>query len=102
MCELVCYLLLDCFVQTPSIGLPHPSFSRCRIWLCHRSQKTVQVVFLLCSDSSKFVTNNSDYIKRLFYVAMLLTPAQIKPKLFELRQNFFFKPEVDVSYVYVC
>ena len=42
------------------------------------------------SSSSKFVTNNSNYIRRLFYVAMLLTPAQIKPKPFETRRNFFF------------
>ena len=33
---------------------------------------------------------------------MLLTPAQIKPKLFESRQNFFFfLPGVDASHVYV-
>ena len=38
----------------------------------------------------KFVTHNSHYIRHLFYVAMLLTPAQIKPKSFELRRNFFF------------
>ena len=37
-----------------------------------------------CSNSSKFVTNNSDYIRRL------LTPAQIKPKSFESRRNLFF------------
>ena len=48
----------------------------------------------------KFVTNNSHYIRHLFYVAMLLTPAQIKPKSFELRRNFFFLPGVDAS-VYV-
>ena len=36
--------------------------------------------------------------------AMLLTPAQIKPKSFESRQNFFFffLPGVDASHVYVC
>ena len=32
---------------------------------------------------------------------MLLTPAQIKLKSFESRQNFFFLPGVDVSHVYV-
>ena len=32
---------------------------------------------------------------------MLLTPAQIKPKLFESRWNFFFIPRVDVSHIYV-
>ena len=45
-----------------------------------------------CSNSGKFVTNNSDYIRRLFYncMTMLLTPAQIKPKSFESRRNIFF------------
>ena len=32
---------------------------------------------------------------------MLLTPAQIKPKSFESRRNFFFLPGVDASHVYV-
>ena len=49
-----------------------------------------QFQFCWCSNSSKFVTNNSNYIRRLFYVAMLLTLAQIKPKLFESRRNSFF------------
>ena len=47
--------------------------------------------------------NNSNYIRRLFYVAILLTPAQIKPKLFESRRNsFFFLARVDALHVYVC
>ena len=54
-----------------------------------------------CSNSSKFVTNNSDYIRRLFYVAMLFTPAQIRPKSFELRRNSLFLPGVDGAHVYV-
>ena len=36
-----------------------------------------------------FVTSNLNYIRRLFYVAMLLTSAQIKPKSFESTRNFF-------------
>ena len=32
---------------------------------------------------------------------MLLTPAEIKPKSFESRQNSFFLPGVDASHVYV-
>ena len=32
---------------------------------------------------------------------MLLTPAQIKPKSFKSRRNFFFLPGVDASHVYV-
>ena len=60
---------------------------------------------LLVSNSSKFVTNNSEYIRRLFNVAMLFTPAQIKLKSFKLRRNslffFFFLPGVDASHVYV-
>ena len=43
---------------------------------------TLLVPKVATGDSSKFVTNNSDFIRRLFYVAMLLTPAQIKPKSF--------------------
>ena len=50
-----------------------------------------------CSNSSKFLTNNSDYIRCLFHVAMLLTPAQTKPKSFESTQNSFFV----ASHVYV-
>ena len=48
--------------------------------------------FCWCSNSSKFVTKNSGYIRRLFWLTMLLTPAQIKPKSFESRRNssFFF------------
>ena len=48
-----------------------------------------------------FVTNNSNYISRLFYVAML--PAQVKPKSFDSTQNIFlsFLPGMDVSHVYV-
>ena len=50
--------------------------------------------FCWCSNSSKFVTNNSNYIRRLFYNWPVLTPAQIKPKSFESRRNFlpFFYP----------
>ena len=47
------------------------------------------------------VTNNSDYNRRLFYVAMLLMPVQIKPKSFESGRNFFLLPRVDASHVYV-
>ena len=54
-------------------------------------------------ESSKFVTNNSNYIKHLFYVATLLTAsAQIKPKSSESRRNsflFYFLPGVDASHV---
>ena len=58
--------------------------------------------FCWFSNSSKFVTNNSYYIRRSFYVAMLLTPAQIKPKSFETRRGLvFFLPGVDASHVYV-
>ena len=51
--------------QTPNTGLRHLSFSHCR----HSVQKTVseRAFFCWCSNSSKFVTNNSDYIRRLFY-----------------------------------
>ena len=42
------------------------------------------------SNSSKFVTNNSNYQTFVLQLTMLLTPAQIKPKSFESRQNSFF------------
>ena len=53
-------------------------------------------VFCWCSKSNKSVTNNSNYIRGLFYVAMLLTPAQIKPKSSASRRNFFI-PGMDAS-----
>ena len=34
-------------------------------------------------------------------MTMLLTPAQIKPKLFESRRTLLFLPGVDASHVYV-
>ena len=58
-----------------------------------------------CSNSSKFVTNNSNYIRHWFYVAMLLTPAQIKPKSFESTRNlfsFFFARGGCVSFLRAC
>ena len=50
-----------------------------------------------------FVKNNSNYVRSLFYVAMLLTPAQIKPKSFESRHNLFLivLPRVDAFHIYV-
>ena len=51
--------------------------------------------FCWCLNSSKFFTNNSNDNRRLFYFAMLLTPAEIKPKSFESTRNlfsFFFYP----------
>ena len=58
--------------------------------------------FCWCSNSSKFVTNNSNYIRHLFNVAMLFTPAQIKPKSFESTQNLFFTRGGCVSCLHVC
>ena len=70
-------VIADCIVQqrhlslsqTPATGLPHPSFNR---WLfsytiVSRKLSANEQVFCWCSNSSKFVTNNSDYITRLFY-----------------------------------
>ena len=56
----------------------------------------------VCSNRSKFVTNNSNYIRCLFYVAMLLTPAQIKPKSFELTWNLFFTQGGGISCLHAC
>ena len=54
--------------------------------------------FCWCSNSSKFVTSNSNYIRRLFYVAMLLTPVQTRPKSFEsVETELFLLPRVDAS-----
>ena len=57
--------------QTPSTGLRHPSSIRCRNRLRHRSLKTVswQTVYRWCTNGSKFVTDNSNYIRRLEKVA---------------------------------
>ena len=59
------------------------------------------------SNSSKFVRNNSNYIRRLSvlitdHVAAYASSNQLKPKSFESRRNsfFFFKPGVDASHVY--
>ena len=47
--------------------------------------------------------NNSNYIRRLLYVATLLTPAQIKLKSFGNETFLFvcFLPGVDASHVYL-
>ena len=45
--------------------------------------------FCWCSNSSKFVTNNSDYVRRLFYNWPWCL-RQLKSKSFESRRNFFF------------
>ena len=60
-------------------------------WVPENRQLTSSFFIGAQTLSSKFVTNNSNYIRRLFYVAMLLTPAQIKPKSpFESARNSFF------------
>ena len=46
-----------------------PSTTAVFSYVCHRSQKTVSLRAIFsgwCSNSSKFVTNNSDCIRRLF------------------------------------
>ena len=52
--------------QTPSNGLRHHSSNYCRNWLRYPSPKTVsqQTVFRWCSNGSKFVTDDSNYIRR--------------------------------------
>ena len=50
-------------------------------------------------NSSKFVINNSNYIRRLL-LTMLLTPAQIKTKSFESRRKSLFTG-MDAPLVYV-
>ena len=55
--------------QTPSTGLQHPSSMHYHKWLHHSSPKTVGklTVFRWCSNSSKFVTDNSNWIRHFFY-----------------------------------
>ena len=53
----VCCFHSPISTQTPSTGLRHTSSNHSHTWLCHRSRKTV----------SKFVTDSSYYIRRLFY-----------------------------------
>ena len=61
--------------------------------------------FCWCSNSSKFVTNNSNKTTCVIYRRQKkFTPAQIKPQSFESRRNsfyFLFLPGVDASHVYV-
>ena len=69
-------------------------------------EKHQLAVFHWCSNGSTFVTDKLNYIRRFFYIylSMLLTPSQIKPKLFESRWNSsFFSPLnlKDVPHVYV-
>ena len=47
-----------------------------------------------CSNSSKFVTNNSDKTRRViyYYLPTKFTPAQTKPQSFESRRNSFLCP----------
>ena len=57
--------------QTPNTGLRHPSgFNHCHTSYAIGSRKlSANEQFFQCwfSNSSKFVTNNSNYIRRLFY-----------------------------------
>ena len=55
--------------------------------------------FVGCSDSSKFVTNNSDYMRRL--CCHVAYASSNKTKSFESKWNFFCLPGVDASHVYV-
>ena len=47
-----------------------------------------------------FVTSNTDYNRRLFYVAMLLMPVQIKPNQNRLNRIVFSLPKVDASHAW--
>ena len=47
------------------------------------------------------VCNSQLGLYQTFITPTLLTPAQIKPKSFELRRNSLFLPRVDVPHVYV-
>ena len=46
--------------------------------------------FCWCSNSSKFLTNNSNKTRRVIYSCQQFTPAQIKPLSFDSRRNSFF------------
>ena len=55
-------MLLQSSTQTPSNGLRHPSFNHCPFSYAIGSRKLSanEQFFCWCSDSSKFVTNNSN------------------------------------------
>ena len=58
--------------QTPSTGLRHPSPNHCYSWLRHRCRKTVSKRFFFDDAQTplwlcRFVTKNSNYIRRFFY-----------------------------------
>ena len=62
--------------------------------------------FCWCSNSSTFVTNNSNKTRRVIYSRQQsLHQHKQKPQSFESRRNFFFffffLPGVDASHVYV-
>ena len=50
--------------QTPSTGLRRPSSNHGRKWLRPRSLKTASQLVVL---EQQFVTDNSEYIRRIFY-----------------------------------
>ena len=60
-----------------------PSFNHCHIWLRHRFMKTVRsrAVFCWCSNSSKFVTNNSNYPEVCFITDHVAYTSSNRPKI---------------------
>ena len=94
-----------CVCQTPSIGLWHPSFYHCLFSYAIGSRKLLanEQFFCWCSNSSKFVTNNSNKTRCVIY--------SHQQSLHLRKQNhnclnrdgtlFYFLPGVDVSCVYV-
>ena len=48
-----------------------------------------QLIFCWCSNSSKFITNNSNKTRRAWGPPTKFTPAQVKPQSFESRRNSF-------------
>ena len=52
--------------KTPSTGLRHPSPSHCHNWSSHQVL-SANTVFRWCSKGGMFVTDNSNYIRHLFF-----------------------------------
>ena len=69
---------------------------------CQLTSSFCLFIFCWCSNSSKFVTKNSNYIRRLFYNSSCCL-RQLKSNQNRLnRDGTNFSPGMDASHVYVC
>ena len=79
--------------QTPSTGLWHPSSNHCHKWL-HLTKKNCQLMgsFHWCSNSSKFVSDNSGYMRCLFYSAHIACASTNKTEVLWIEKELNFYP----------